>query len=92
MIQFPNESIVDERYMGSDEPSNESAPVANFELSFLHWPNSNQDLIRREYEIDYKTMLEFKTWEYMSRPMKDVYLGRQPSLEEILELNVAICD
>ncbi|TID24248.1 putative serine/threonine-protein kinase [Venturia nashicola] len=33
-----------------------------------------------------------KTGAIAPHPMKDVYLGIQPSLEEIVELNVSICD
>ncbi|QDS73817.1 hypothetical protein FKW77_006137 [Venturia effusa] len=92
MVQLPNESIVDERYMGSDEPTDQSSCDDESELKFLHWPNSNHDLIRSGYGIDYKTMLDIKTWQYPTKPMKDVYLGSQPKMEEILELNIAVCD
>lgn len=92
MIQLPNESVVDERYMDNDEPIMESSPMATSELRFLSWPNSNHDLIRSQYEIDYKTMLGMETGTIKPHPMKDVYLGTRPSLQQILELNIAVCD
>lgn len=88
MIQLPDESVVEERYMTHDT-----------ELKFLFWPNDNQELMhpthgfmRREYEIDYEDMLRYQPWQCPPRGMHDVYLNASPTIDEIMDLNVAVCD
>ncbi|TID21657.1 CMGC/SRPK protein kinase [Venturia nashicola] len=61
----------------------------------LHRPNNNEDIMLREREnhgIDNEHTRQQNTWEFPSRSLRGLYLSQDPTEDEFLGLNVALCD
>ncbi|RDI80377.1 hypothetical protein Vi05172_g9552 [Venturia inaequalis] len=90
MVQLPNDRVVSE-YL-DDIPKSKPKPVGNAEPAFLHWPNSNAELLHREHGINRACMLTIEPWEHSSTGMAGYYLSGMSSEEDLLDLNVTLVD
>jgi serine/threonine protein kinase len=90
MIQLPDDNIIEDQYLTrADLPE----PDRNgSELDFLHWPNSQHDFWREKYGIDYDQSQKCYTWQIETQSMKYAYFDHRPAVEELLSLNIAVCD
>lgn len=86
MIRMPDQDAIGQKlYNVSNDPSGTNSS---------HQPDKG-NIISRErekYSIDYEAMQRKNTWEFPSRSMSELYLNSDPTEEELLGLNVTLCD